>query len=199
MFPDELTSERLSLRQPGDGDLAALFAIHSDPATHRYYADVSDHNLPESRARLADWQAHWQAQGYGYWAVGLRGDAAVIGFGGLRRRDEDGSGALNLYYRFRSAAWGRGYATEMARFAVELAFAWLGAHSVTALVNPENAPSVRVLGRIGMRPVEDVRYGPQRLPRRLYVAGPDCACRRQAAGGVPKARLKARLKAASDS
>jgi RimJ/RimL family protein N-acetyltransferase len=46
---------------------------------------------------------------------------------------------------------GRGYATEAAAALLALAFETYGLHRVTGRLEPRNAPSARVLERLGMR------------------------------------------------
>jgi ribosomal-protein-alanine N-acetyltransferase len=47
--------------------------------------------------------------------------------------------------------WGCGLATEASRAALEYAFGVLGAGRVTAVTDPPNVASVRVMERLGMR------------------------------------------------
>lgn len=54
-------------------------------------------------------------------------------------------------YAFDPAHAGRGYATEAGRELLRLCFDELGVHRVTAACFADNAPSWRVLERLGMR------------------------------------------------
>jgi RimJ/RimL family protein N-acetyltransferase len=47
--------------------------------------------------------------------------------------------------------WGRGYATEGGRAALEYAFTQLDQPHVISLIHPDNTPSIRVAERIGER------------------------------------------------
>ncbi len=57
---------------------------------------------------------------------------------------------LNLYYRFTPSAWGKGYATELARTAVALAREHLPQWPVIALTRVENTASIRTAERAGL-------------------------------------------------
>ena len=54
-------------------------------------------------------------------------------------------------YVLEQPAWGKGYATEMARACLEAGFGPFGLERIIALAYPENGPSVRVMQRAGMR------------------------------------------------
>lgn len=150
--PDWQRTDRLLLCVPTAGpDVAdAYFAIHSDQATnvHNPAGAMVD---PGAAAPVLDiWRRHWLEEGFGYWVVRGPQDGLVLGFGGVRPivQDED---FLNLYYRFRPEAWGKGYATELGRAALTLAAKAAPGTPVVALIRPLNEPSIRVAQRLGMR------------------------------------------------
>jgi RimJ/RimL family protein N-acetyltransferase len=68
----------------------------------------------------------------------------------MLRPDRD-TGEVELGYRLRAAAWGRGYATEGAVALLRTAFADLGLTSVFARTMAVNHASRRVLEKAGMR------------------------------------------------
>jgi RimJ/RimL family protein N-acetyltransferase len=64
---------------------------------------------------------------------------------GLRR-----PGEVELGYRLRRAAWGQGYATEVSRALVRLAFTRLGAQRVVASTDAVHTACRRVLEKVGL-------------------------------------------------
>jgi [ribosomal protein S5]-alanine N-acetyltransferase len=66
--------------------------------------------------------------------------------------------AANLGYGIHNHLWGRGYATEASRAALDIAFRELGFHRVEASMIPANRASAGVARALGMRP-EGVRKG----------------------------------------
>lgn len=145
------SDSRLLLRRPAPDDAAALFAIYGDPRTHLHNPAGPYRDLETARAALTSWIDHWNDHGFGSWAIALpEAPETVIGFGGIRNRFYGEVERLNLGYRFAVEAWGRGYATELGRAALALAFETLGRDEVVALVRPGHAASIRVLEKLGM-------------------------------------------------
>jgi RimJ/RimL family protein N-acetyltransferase len=60
---------------------------------------------------------------------------------------------LELGYRLRREAWGRGLATEGGRALVRYAFEDLDERSVDACADPRNVASTNVMIKCGMQPV----------------------------------------------
>ena len=95
-----------------------------------------------SRARFAE-------SGCGLWTLTERGRDAIVGFVGFRPFFDPPE--LQLLYGLLPSVWGRGYATEAARAAIDHAFGVLGLEEVYAASDPPNTASIALLGRLGMR------------------------------------------------
>ena len=105
------------------------------------------------RCATRTWRTHWRRFNRGAWAIeALARPGWVVGFGGVTQRAFDGEDLPNLWYRFAPGAWGQGYATEFAAAAVADAHARGGLDEIHALALPDNHASIRVLGKLGMRP-----------------------------------------------
>ncbi len=157
---NEVATSRLVLRRLQATDGPAMFAVHGDPATHLYSSMDPDPDLATSEEALREWMQHWDDYGFGYWAVTLPQAEKVLGFGGLTHRAWRSRDVLNLYYRFTPSAWGKGYATELARTAVALAQEHLPQWPVVARTRSENIPSIRTAERAGLlrRPDLDAEH-----------------------------------------
>lgn len=145
-YPRDVTTERLDLRATAEADAAALYPIMSDPEGW-WFDPVNRHDEPERTRRFAARAEERWAEGLSYWTVRERAGGRVIGIGGAQRH---ASGTWNLSYRIATDAWGRGYATELARAGIEAArhvdpdvpvIAWVVAH---------NVPSRKVAERLGL-------------------------------------------------
>ena len=93
------------------------------------------------------------------------GQHELIGFAGLKYLDDLRD--VDLGYRFRSAWWGRGLATEASRAVVEYGFQTVALPHILGLVEPENTRSVRVLSKLGFRYEGMIDYRSQRVARYL--------------------------------
>jgi len=84
------------------------------------------------------------------WAVVARDEASVVGSAGfMGKLPEDGQ-PIELGYGILLDHRNRGYATEATRALVEWALSQRSVARVIAKCDPANAPSVRVLEKIGM-------------------------------------------------
>ena len=96
--------------------------------------------------------ARWVQDGHGLWAVERLADGRFLGFTGLvlERFDFPFAPAVEVGWRYAVDAWGHGYATEAARAAVRFGFEELALGEILSWTIPTNAPSRRVMERIGM-------------------------------------------------
>jgi RimJ/RimL family protein N-acetyltransferase len=146
-----IKTARLILRIPTQEDLLMVYAIHSDPATHKYSRLGPHKSVKESEILLKEWLNKWEIYGYGYWKISTELEPSkIIGFGGVANKELFGRHYANLYYRLIPEAWGKGYATEMSHAAIDIAFNKLGLTEVIAIVRPDNQPSIRVIEHLSM-------------------------------------------------
>jgi RimJ/RimL family protein N-acetyltransferase len=162
-------TQRLILRRPCAQDLASLYAIYGDAATHQFNPAGPLTDVSQAASLLAVWLSHWERKGYGQWAVSTReAPHSVIGFGGLDARNYLDKERLNLGYRFAVSAWGQGFATELGRSAIDFGLIELQLPMIYAVVRPDHVKSIQVLEKIGMRQVELLDDVPGKSPSLVY-------------------------------
>lgn len=165
------TFPRLIYRQPQPADVQRLFAIFGDPQTNLFNPAGPMATLDAAQRQLDRWLGQWAVQGYGWWAIARRESPEhIIGFGGIAPLNYLTEPRINLGYRFAVEAWGQGYATELGRDALTLAFETLGLPNVYGLVRPEHAASIRVLEKIGMQPFGSLDDVPGKPPSLVFRA-----------------------------
>lgn len=142
-----LKTERLVLRMLREDDLDEYAAMAADPEVTRYLGDGSTLARADAWRQMAMILGHWRLRGYGMWA------AEEISTGRLAGRigffNPEGWPGFELGWTLRREFWGRGYATEGARAALEYGFTEMNRERVISLIRPANAPSIRVAERLG--------------------------------------------------
>ncbi|MBZ9743401.1 MULTISPECIES: GNAT family N-acetyltransferase [unclassified Mesorhizobium] len=154
---------RLLLRQPMAADLDFVTRLFARPELVAHRPDPTPDTAQQSADRLLRDIGHWREHGFGRWTIEAGGEP--IGFGGLTVSQAfDG---LNLSYHLRPESWGQGFATELIREALSLAFDDLHATRVIGLVRTANVASRRALEKNGFRFEREVML--HDAPTNLYV------------------------------
>lgn len=143
----ELHTERLYLRRLRLDDLPALQEMYAVQAPAEL--DPVPLEGESLRAKVELWASDWTERGLSYWIAEDPSSGEMLGMGGIRHHVEDDEPVLNLAYRFWPHAWGRGYAVEMARAAVEWAEANLPDVPLSVATTPQHAQSLRVASKLG--------------------------------------------------
>ena len=145
-----IETERLILRPWRDADKAPFAALNADPEVMRHFprpltAEESDTLADRIRARMVE-------RGWGSFAVEVKGGESFIGFVGpnVPSYAIPCGPCVEIGWRLARAAWGRGYATEAARAAVDFAFDRLGLAEIVSFTVVANSPSRAVMERLGM-------------------------------------------------
>ena len=114
-------TERLYLRKLNQGDFANLCTILQDEtAMYAYEHAFSGEEVQEWLDRQI---TRYQTDGFGLWAVLLKGTNTFIGQAGLTMQDAgNGRRVVEIGYLFRQDYWHNGYATEAAQGCKRYAF-----------------------------------------------------------------------------
>jgi RimJ/RimL family protein N-acetyltransferase len=148
-----LETARVRLRQLDDGDVERLVALNSDPEVMRYLGGAPAPR-EEAEAGVARTKMYRERYGgrLGVFTAELRATGAFMGWFHLRpeRTKLDDVKNLELGYRLRKEFWGRGCATEVSLALIDKAFGELGAETVFAVTDAENAASRRVMEKCGL-------------------------------------------------
>ncbi len=156
-----LRTPRLLLREWRDEDAAAFTAMSADPA-------LSEFLLPPSPDWVTRARRFWAERGYGQFVVELPGEAPFIGVVGLGDLHPavPVAPAIEPAWRLAPPYWGKGYAFEAARAAIEDGFHRLGLDEMVAITVVGNQRSRRVMKRLGMSrdASDDFDFEHPRLP-----------------------------------
>jgi RimJ/RimL family protein N-acetyltransferase len=167
-------TERLTLREWGEGDGERFYAVMNTPAVMRHLGGVQDRATWDAAVdRTIGLQRDY---GHTLWLVKHRLDGELLGFCGLKRVNSPGTdltGQFEVGWRLRESAWGQGYAKEAAIASLDLAFGRFAAPHVVALTVGQNFESQGLMNRLGMARREDLdfvdsRFGPELNPTIVY-------------------------------
>ena len=143
-----IRTDRLLLRRWREADRDPFAAMNADPAVMEHMPGIM------ARERSDDFidriEAHWDANGWGLWAVEVPGVAPFVGYVGLWPASYLRDGMVEVGWRLAREHWGHGYATEGAREALRFGFTEVGLDEIVSFTVPQNERSWRVMERIGL-------------------------------------------------
>jgi RimJ/RimL family protein N-acetyltransferase len=142
-----LQTDRLILRPFRESDLDGYAAMCANAEVMSYLGESKPLSRAEAWRSMAVVVGHWQLRGYGMWAVEERETGAFLGRIGCW--NPEGWPGLEISWTPRREFWGRGFASEGARTAIQYAFTELHQQRVISLIRPDNKNSIRVAERVG--------------------------------------------------
>ena len=164
-----IETERLRLREMSEGDAEFVLEILNDEGFKRFVGDRGVRTL-EGAARYIEerFVGSYRQHGFGLWLVEAKDEAVPVGICGLWKRKE--LNVVEVGYAFLPPFRSKGYAFEAASAAQVYARDVLGLARLYAVVNPDNAISIRVLEKLGMRFERAVRLLGETSDVRLFSA-----------------------------
>ncbi len=168
--------------------VARSWKIEDLPLAMELWGDPAVTALIDSRGKLSEAQIRQKlvaeierekSCGVQYWALFDRYNGDFVGCAGLRPWIyTPGDANFETGFHLVRRCWGKGFATEAARGALEYAWEKLRLPKVYAGHHPDNRASEKILKKLGFAFVEDVFYEPTGLMHPSYVRmaptpGPD--------------------------
>ena len=160
-----IETPRLVLRPLAEDDVEPLHGLMQEPEVLRYIGDRQVPTLEEVWRAVAGWLGHWALRGCGQWAVDEKASGRVIGRMGII--NPAGWPGPEVGYLLGKEFWGRGYATEGARAALDWGFEHRDFEELISLIDPENVASVGVAAKLG----ETLRRETELRGHRVLVYG----------------------------
>jgi len=155
-----LETERLTLRQFTEDDADNLVELDGDPDVMRYLSggpatpreEIENDILPH----FLNYYTRFEA--FGFWAAIEKSSGDFLGWFHFRPQEGREENGVELGYRLRKSAWGKGYATEGSLALIDLGFRELGVERVYAGTYEENIGSRRVMEKSGLKFVRSYRF-----------------------------------------
>jgi RimJ/RimL family protein N-acetyltransferase len=157
-----LETERLRLRPYRLADFDAYAAMWADPAVVRFIGGVP-FTREQSWTRFLRQIGLWHHLGFGFFALEDKATGAFAGecgFHDLKRAIEPSiEGTMESGWGLTAPMQGRGLAEEAMRAAIAWAIDNGSGERFTALIDPGNAASLRVAGKLGFTEFARAGYG----------------------------------------
>ena len=141
-----LETDRLIMRMWRTDDFEPYLELCSDLEVMRFLGGKALDPY-ECWKHLAFMVGHWHLLGFGHWAIEEKATGRFVGRVGFL--NPEGWPGFELGWTLARKFWGRGYASEAARRALQYAFEELDKDHVISLIDPLNTNSIRVAERLG--------------------------------------------------
>jgi RimJ/RimL family protein N-acetyltransferase len=143
-----LSTERLILRGFREADLDAYATMSADPEVMRFIgADGKPRSRTEAWRGMATFMGEWALRGAGMWALEEKASGRFVGRAGII--NFEGWPEPELGYALARNAWGKGYAREAGRAALDWAFAHMRRERLVSFIRADNLSSKRTAAALG--------------------------------------------------
>ncbi|HEY0672484.1 MAG TPA: GNAT family N-acetyltransferase [Longimicrobiales bacterium] len=155
---DVLQTARLRLRRLHEGDDQFILGLLNQPSFLQFIGDKGVRNLEDARSYIRSGPLTSYAEhGFGLYLVVLRESGEDIGVCGILKKPA--LEHFDLGFAFVPAHWSKGYAEEAATAMLEHARD-CGLARICAVVDPDNAASIKLLHKLGMTRTGHVQLAP---------------------------------------
>ncbi|KUO49962.1 MAG: acetyltransferase [Sphingomonadales bacterium BRH_c3] len=169
-----IETKRLVLRKPDESDAALQYRLLNTPTVMEHLGGPKE--LHEIEAKHAKSMAWFAKLGFGFMMMVEKSSGELVGHAGMKLVDNPlapNQGDYEIGWLVREDRWRMGYAYEAMRAVVDWAFSSIGAPHLVALTCERNAPSWRLMEKLGMQrdlslEFDDPAYAPQDNPTIQY-------------------------------
>ena len=143
-----LTTRRLVLRQMGNYDVNEIFFLRSDAEVMRYIRRPLAKSVEDAMQFIQMISTGVANNDLIHWAITLKNEPKLIGNICFWRIQKEHYRA-EVGYTLHTANQRKGIMQEALTAVLDYGFKTMKLHSVEAIVNPENVPSIKLLERTG--------------------------------------------------
>ncbi len=153
-----LKTDRLGLRNWLPEDAAPFIEMCQDAEVMQHFPGLL--TSEETLALIGRLTKHFEKYGYTYFAVDVLKTDEFIGFTGLANQTwkSEFTPCVDMGWRLKRSAWGKGYATEAASACLVAANTKFVLEEVLAFATDTNLASENVMKKIGMQFIGTVQH-----------------------------------------
>lgn len=150
-----IETERLILRSWEKDDLQPFEEMNANDKVMEYFPNLLSKD--ESIDLYNRIRSEFEEFGYGAYAVETKEDQRFIGYVGFHKATfvSDFTPCIEIAWRLRDTAWGKGYATEAAKACLDYGFKVLGFDEIYSFTAVINKRSERIMQKIGMKKINE--------------------------------------------
>ncbi|MEJ6792097.1 MAG: GNAT family N-acetyltransferase [Lacinutrix sp.] len=167
-----IETERLLLREIRIEDLNGMFELDSNINVHKYLGNKPIKTKAEAQKIIESVLQQYTERGVGRFAVIEKAIGAFIGWSGMRLNTEYYMNGFTKYYdigyRLIERFWGKGYATESGKAALEYAFNVMKLPELYTTTKISNQASHKALLKIGLHYKNDFFFEAEQMNLRWY-------------------------------
>ena len=146
-----LQTERLILRPMTLDDFNFMRELDIDVRVCQYLGNGQIKTPEETKAGINRTLSDYEKYGLSLYIAEDKVTGDLLGRAGLKPWNLETGFHWEVGYTFAHTYWGKGYATEAARYLTRHAFQSLNADHVISLIQPKNTSSIRVAQKVGMK------------------------------------------------
>ena len=162
-----LETKRLILRRLCADDAEFILELLNQPSFLRYIGDKGVRNTEDAIRYIETGPvASYDRFGFGLYLVELKESDVSIGMCGLLKRETLPD--VDIGFAFLPGYWSQGYAFEAAAAVMNYGREALGLRRIVAITSLDNASSIKLLEKIGLRFERLIKLGEDQPEVRLF-------------------------------
>lgn len=170
-------TERLGIRNWEESDLVEFAKMGQDKAVMEFFPSLLSEK--QTMNLIERMQIQLEKKGYGYLPVETLDQQEFIGMIGmsdqkydikLEESDDVLSAFVDIGWRLKTSAWGKGYATEGARGWLDYAFEKIKLETIYSIAPVINIPSQNVMKKLGFEKLGEFNHP------KIEATHPTCKC-----------------------
>ena len=164
-----LETNRLRLRRLALEDAGFMLKLLNEPAYVRFIGDKGVRTIVGARDYILKGpMASYGKSGFGLYLTEFRDSGIPLGICGLLKRDSLPD--VDIGFAFLPQFWSKGYAFEAASAVMAYGRDALGLNRIIAIVSPDNARSIKLLNKLGLKFERTARWPADGSEIKLYAS-----------------------------
>lgn len=163
-------TQRLGIRNWEDEDISDFIEMGKNEMVMRYFPYLLTEK--QSLDLIQRMKNSFDKKGYGYLPADILATGEFIGMIGILDQNYQGylSNFVDIGWRLKPSAWGKGYATEGAKGWLKYAFEEIGLNEIYSVAPLLNATSENVMKKIGLEKIDEFNHP------KISIDSPLCKC-----------------------